>query len=103
MSCDEETSVVQLLIKNGADVDAVGPDGATAFHFACDMGMAACAIALIHAGCNRQLKDDEGMTGQQVRGNRQHTPVPFLRAQFLSWKKPASNLRSLVKTGSGQT
>ena len=45
MSCDEETSVVQLLIKNGADVDAVGPDGATAFHFACDMGMAACAIA----------------------------------------------------------
>ena len=101
MSCDEETSVVQLLIKNGADVDAVGPDGATAFHFACDMGMAACAIALIHAGCNRQLQDDEGMTGQQVRGgNRQHTPVPFCAPSFSHGKIPPP---IIVKTGSGQT
>eukprot|EP01052_Picozoa_sp_SAG31_P020828 SAG31_NODE_1583_length_7828_cov_1.884332_5_plen_182_part_00 len=35
----EGIELVDLLIQNGADVNQVGPNGATAFHFACDIGI----------------------------------------------------------------
>ena len=34
-SSDEDADLVQMLIDRGANVDAVGPAGATALHFAC--------------------------------------------------------------------
>jgi hypothetical protein len=66
-SCDDADLVSLLIDQGGADVDAVSPNGATALHFACDVGFSECAVALIRAGCDRSAKDAAGMTAQQVR------------------------------------
>ena len=58
--------MVELLIDRGANVNEIGPDGATAFHFACDLGFEKCGVALINAGCATHLKDDDGQTAQKV-------------------------------------
>ena len=62
----EDAEIPKLLIKRGASINAIGPKGATAFHYACDLGSEACAVAMIEAGCARYIKDDDGMTGQMV-------------------------------------
>lgn len=77
-SSDEDADLVQMLIDRGANVDAVGPAGATALHFACDMGSTACAKALIRAGCDRTIKDDEGATAEEVA--RAHDIVGMVAA-----------------------
>lgn len=66
MSSAEDADIVKLLVKHGANVNAVGPDGATALHFACDLGYEKCGVALIQAGCATHIKDDEGQTAQKV-------------------------------------
>ena len=71
----EQIDAVELLLKRGARTNIVGPYGATALHFACQMGMQACAVKLIGAGCPTHLKDDNGMTAQQVALANDNEPL----------------------------
>ena len=73
MGSPDDAEVVELLINRGANINAIGPDGGTALHFACDMGYQECGVALILGGCITSIKDDDGMTAQKV--NRMQ---PFL-------------------------
>ena len=59
-------AMVELLIKRGADIDAVHPEGGTALHFACLYNQPDCAAALVRNGCNASIKDEYGKTGKQV-------------------------------------
>ena len=82
MMSPDDADIVNLLIDRGADINAIGPDGSTAFHFACDLGFEACAVALIRAGCATHIKDDQGMTGQMVVIRvRQNKPLMWVLAE----------------------
>ena len=82
MMSPDDADIVNLLIDRGADINAIGPDGSTAFHFACDLGFSSCAVALIQAGCATHIKDDQGMTGQMVVIRvRQNKPLMWVLAE----------------------
>jgi hypothetical protein len=77
--------VVRLLLARGAAVDAVDPgNGFAAFHYACFENQAECAEALVRAGCDVGLKDNDGHTGQQL-------------AEAQGSKEAARRLRALAR------
>ncbi|MBI4263424.1 MAG: ankyrin repeat domain-containing protein [Acidobacteria bacterium] len=53
---------VRALIRQGADVDAVEPDGTTALHWAVRTGQAEVVDALIDAGANVSVRNRYGIT-----------------------------------------
>lgn len=100
MGSASDAELVKLLIEHGADVNHAGPDGATALHFACDMGFEECAIALIQAGCRRELKDDEGMTGQEVAThNGNASLVAALNAAVAAYEKKITAAHTDLRGG----
>ena len=78
ISDGHNADLVNLMIGRGANVNAIGPNGATALHFACDIGSKAAAVALVKAGGDRALKDDEGATAEEVA--REHGNTELLSA-----------------------
>jgi ankyrin repeat protein len=73
---DGPLEVVRLLLARGAAVDAADlSNGRAAFHFACYNNQAACAEALVRAGCDVGLKDGEGKTGRALAEAEGHAAV----------------------------
>jgi ankyrin repeat protein len=73
---DGHLEVVRLLLARGAAVDAADlSNGRAAFHFACYNNQAACAEALVRAGCDVGLKDGEGKTGRELAEAERHAAV----------------------------
>jgi ankyrin repeat protein len=74
-----QLEVLRLLLARGAAVDAAaGPGccwGLTAFHAACASNQAACAEALVRAGCDVGLKDSSGRTGREMADEEGHGDV----------------------------
>ncbi|MBT5533613.1 acyltransferase family protein, partial [Candidatus Poribacteria bacterium] len=58
----DQTDVVALLLRRGADVDARGGDGATALHAAAFFGRAGAAELLIEAGADLEARNGSGST-----------------------------------------
>lgn len=54
--------IVELLLKAGANVDAIDEDGETPLSFAARMGSAEIVKALLNAGANIEAKDNNGET-----------------------------------------
>eukprot|EP01045_Picozoa_sp_COSAG04_P000282 COSAG04_NODE_6_length_47123_cov_87.347482_5_plen_1442_part_00 len=68
--------VMRMLLEAKAEVDAVHPEfGGTALHVACERNQADCAEALIRAGCDTSLRDNDGMTGREMAQKMDNTRV----------------------------
>ena len=68
--------LLRLLIEAKAELNAVDPEtGFTAFHYACQMGNADCAEALVRAGCDTSLRNKGGMAGRDVAQDQGHTAL----------------------------
>jgi ankyrin repeat protein len=67
------TNIVELLLAYGCgDIDAQGLDGSVALHFACINGQAGVVRALLGAGANPHLVDDEGDTPLALAAQEGH-------------------------------
>src|SRR5262249_10855251 len=66
---------VRLLIERGADVNAIGPDGKTAFHFTCWHGIGEMAKTLLQAGADLNAADDAGNTALLLAVSSAHDQV----------------------------
>lgn len=67
------TKVVAMLLKNGADINALNKDGRTPLSFAASLGHADIVKLLIRKGANTHLKDKDGLTAADwasAKGNR---------------------------------
>jgi hypothetical protein len=90
--CERSPDLVNLLIEHGADPDQTGPGGCTALHIACDIGFEKCAVALVQAGCSRQVKDVQGLTAKQVAiANDNKALVATLSAAIEAYEDAAAN------------
>lgn len=69
---------VQLLIDLGAEVNAFGPQGRTALHYAARGGNAELCELLCKAGADRHMRDDEGRTPFDVARKFGKTEVESL-------------------------
>ena len=59
-----------------AIIDAVNTQTKfTAFHFACGMGHANCAVELVQRGCDMTLRTKNGWTGKDMAECEKHTAV----------------------------
>ena len=67
--------LLRLLLESKAEVDAVCPRGATAFHWACHHDHPDCAEALVRAGCDTSLRTKRGKTGRDLAQENGHTAV----------------------------
>jgi len=65
-SDSENTSRIELLLRFGAHVDAQNHFGITPLMMACEMGGGSCALLLIRAGADPDLKDLTGLTARQL-------------------------------------
>jgi ankyrin repeat protein len=85
---DGQLAVLRLLLARGAAVDAAATaTGTRAFHLACDNIQAECAEALVRAGCDVGIKDNDGETGQQLAKREGRTAV-VQRLQALEAERP---------------
>jgi ankyrin repeat protein len=67
------TDIVELLMAHGCgDVDAQGLAGMVALHRACTNGRAGVVRALLGAGANPQVVDDDGRTPERDADERGH-------------------------------
>lgn len=62
----ERPDKVRLLLDHGADVNAVGPNGKTALHYAATAGHASVVALLLDRGANAALLDNEGRTASDL-------------------------------------
>lgn len=60
----QDTSVVRLLLENGADVNARAMDGSTPLHNASFLGTS--KVCLLKHGAHIEAKDDGGQTALQI-------------------------------------
>jgi ankyrin repeat protein len=56
-------------------VDAADESGCTAFHEACAKNRPECVEALVLAGCDVGMRDDDSMTGLRMATEAGHTAV----------------------------
>jgi ankyrin repeat protein len=71
-----QLEVLRLLLARGAVVDAAHPHvGCTALHYACFGNHVECAEALVLAGCDTGLQDNEGKTGRELAERKGHTAL----------------------------
>lgn len=56
----------QILLKMGADPDAVGRDGFTALHWAAFTGNKRCITLLLEAGADVRARNGDGRTAQEI-------------------------------------
>eukprot|EP01043_Picozoa_sp_COSAG02_P050453 COSAG02_NODE_5186_length_4558_cov_15.067728_5_plen_124_part_00 len=58
--------MTRVLLEGGANPDLVDKDDhRTAFHWACRQGHTGVAVALVKAGCDVEILDNDGWTGHQ--------------------------------------
>lgn len=60
-------SHVELLLRQGAQIDAMDINGKTLLHIACESGNLPMIGALIESGANVHLADRNGMTPSMIR------------------------------------
>jgi hypothetical protein len=63
-------AVVELLLEQGADVDAVSKYGDTPLHFAVGAGVAEVIAALSRAGADPAIANDDGETATALAAKR---------------------------------
>nr|WP_316639155.1 ankyrin repeat domain-containing protein [uncultured Roseateles sp.] len=61
-SAEQGQSCVELLIKEGAELDARSPNGSTALMLAARYGMESAVDALLKAGADRQMRNEKGLS-----------------------------------------
>ncbi|MCG8617486.1 MAG: ankyrin repeat domain-containing protein [Desulfobacterales bacterium] len=61
-----DVKIVDLLIKNGARLDAKGEEGNTPLHEAVSQGHHEIVQFLLKAGCSTTIKNDGNLTAQQL-------------------------------------
>jgi len=71
-------SVVKLLIKRGALIDATDQIGRTALHVACDNNNRSTALELLDLGCNVSAIDKKGNTSLHYCAQRNYAPIARL-------------------------
>ena len=62
-------AMVQILIKNGANVNVQDEDGQTALHYACSVGHEQVIEVLLKAGADVNIVDNEGLKPEEVLKN----------------------------------
>ena len=83
MGCDCDRAVT-LLLKNGADVNAVDNKGRSAAHVAAAKNHGKQLVVLLSNGANSMLKDDDGDTVEDVIVRRMATENKILIKKFMS-------------------
>jgi len=66
LSNREPAAAARLLIASGANVNAIGPDGATALHKAVDLRNLDTLRALTEGGADLKIKNGDGLTALQL-------------------------------------
>ena len=56
------TSIVEALVRHGADINARGEEGYTPLHEAVELGHWLAALRLLEMGADPTIKNDEGYT-----------------------------------------
>jgi ankyrin repeat protein len=76
-SRDDILPILQTLLdRKDIAIDAVHPDTVlTAFHYACVVGNADCAVELARHGCDTTLRTEDGETGKELAERKKHTAV----------------------------
>ena len=67
--------VVKILIESKANINAIDNRNRTPLHYASEMGFKSIVLALVNAGANTRLKDQNGNTAEDLAGNRKLSEV----------------------------
>ena len=71
-------SVVRLLVRRGALIDATDQIGRTALHVACDNNNRSTALELLDLGCGVSAVDKKGNTSLHYAAQRNYAPIARL-------------------------
>ena len=67
--------LMRLLLEAKAEIHTTDDHVRTAFHYTCANNRPDCAEALVRAGCDTSLRDNNGRTGRDVAEEAGHTAV----------------------------
>lgn len=66
-----DASALQVLLRQGAQLELADPCGMTAFHFACQQGSEECIVELVRAGCETLSRETKNsLTGRELAADR---------------------------------
>jgi ankyrin repeat protein len=83
----------QILLKMGADPDAVGRDGLTSLHWAAFTGNKRCITQLLEAGADIRAKSGDGRTAYEIAAEFGNKDIWNLVVEELGFKPDGARVR----------